>query len=149
MQAEGDPSVEAIWNLFRTETSRLVDELGDVLGRHLRDRPLELRQVSRPAAREVTELRVGHTILRLECSPACVAPDRDEARLAEIFGATTPLARIHVYRDAASPTLYSWLAADPVTGRWASGHPDLGPATLADSAELENYFWSLLTDVAR
>ena len=147
MGAMAEPEAVRFWSFFWEETSRLVEEACEILGRQLREAPLSLRNVSRDPCHGAGELRIGHTVLRVESPFVCLKPGPREARLAEIFG-QTPLARVFVYRQDRSmrPRLLAWIAADPARGEWACSEPDLGSVRMGDRAALETFLWGLLTD---
>ena len=148
MEATAEAEAMRFWSFFWEEASRLIEEASEVLGRHLREGPLSLRNLSREPWHGAAELRVGRTVLRVESPFVCLRPGPRETRLAELFGKTTPLARVFVYRETRSlePRLLAWIAADPVRGEWTSSQPDLGPVRMTDAAAFESFLWSLLID---
>jgi hypothetical protein len=137
-------SAARFWELFCDEVGKLVSEIAEVLGSQLREVPFGLRRLPCDRARGALEIRAGRSSFRLECALAFVAPMPRETKLVEIFGEETPLIRVYVYRDDA--TSRSWIAADPISDRWVSAGPDLGPVSLSDRTALERFVCSLLID---
>ena len=146
-EAFGTIAALGVWELVWAGLELLVVETRDVLGSHLRERPITLRRLPSDGRREAAELTIARTRLRLECPLRCAPPAAEERFFAETLG-VTPLARIFVLRAGGRrpPRLDSVLAADPASGSWACVDPELGPAPLRDLRTLEIFFWSLIAD---
>jgi hypothetical protein len=140
-----------VWELVWAGLELLIVETRELLGNHLRERPITTRRFASDGWRQAGELTVGRTRLRLECPLHCAAAAAEEPFLREAFGPVVPLARIFVLRterDGRPPRLESVLGADPLRGTWACTEPELGPASLRDLRALEMFFWSLIVDRA-
>ena len=141
-------AARGVWDCVWPEIEQLVAATRDVLASHLRDAVLAVRRLDGDGDREIGELVIGRARLRVECPLRCAPPGPEETALGELFGASTPLARIFVLRDGGSgpAVLESMLVADPARGLWITTEPELGPASLRDLGTLETFFWSLITD---
>ena len=143
-------AARGVWDSVWSEIEQLVAATREAFASHLRDTVLAVRRLDGDGDREIGELVIGHTHLRVECPLDCTPPGPEETALGDLFGATTPLARIFVlaWRDGGSgpAVLESMLVADPARGLWISTDPELGPASLRDLGSLETFFWSLITD---
>jgi hypothetical protein len=137
-----------VWESVWAGIERLVIEARETLGSHLRDGALDARRLPGDGEREIGELVIGRTRLRLECTLDCGPAEPHEPLLHDVFGPTAPLARVQVLRETPSgaAVLDSMLAADPASGLWVSTNVDLPPAHLEDLPSFEIFFWSLVTD---
>lgn len=141
-------AARGVWDSVWSEIEQLVAATRDALASHLRDTALAARRLDGHGDREVGELVIGHTRLRVECPLDCTPPSPEETAFGDVFGTTTPLARIFVLRELKSgaAALESVLVADPAKGLWITTEPELGPASLRDLGSLETFFWSLIVD---
>jgi hypothetical protein len=141
-------AARAVWNSIWPGIEELVLAVRGALASHLRDTVLAVRRLDGDGDREVAELVIGRSRLRIECPLDCAPPSPDETVLGDVFGATTPLARIFVLREEENgrAALESMLVADPARGLWIATEPELGPASLRDLGSLETFFWSLIKD---
>jgi len=136
-----------VWELVWAGIERLVTEARETLGSHLREGTLDARRLGGDGHREIGELVIGRTRLRLECTLDCRMATPQEPFLDDVFGPTAPLVRVLVLRETeGGAVLDSMLAADPASGIWVSTNVDLPPAQLEDLPSFEIFFWSLITD---
>jgi hypothetical protein len=137
-----------VWQSVWAGIERLVSEAREALGSHLREGALDARRLTGDPEREIGELIIGRTRLRVECMLECAPTSPAEAVLYDVFGSDKPLVRIRVLREAAngSSVLESLLAVEPASGLWIATELDLGPAHLDDLASFEAFFWTLITD---
>jgi hypothetical protein len=144
-------AARGVWESVWSEIEQLVAATRAALASHLRDGVLTARRLNGESSREVAELVIGRTRLRIECPLECAPPSEQEGALGDVFGRTTPLARIFVLRDGVKgpAALESMLVADPARGLWISTQPELGPVPLRDLGALETFFWSLVMDRRR
>lgn len=142
------PTPTGVWNHFWAEISRLVDEMRESLGSHLREASLSLRRLSSDERGGASELMIGRAEILLECPFLSFPPGPDERSLAEIFGPAASLVRVFIYRRdrGGVPRLESLLAADVACGIWASTDPEIGPVRFSDRIAFEKFFWGLVID---
>jgi hypothetical protein len=139
-----------IWRDVWSGLEIFVADFRELCGSHLRDMPLDLRLLSDGRSSHRGLLSVGSTELVLDCPRRAHPPSRAEVTIARAFGAVRPLVRIFVLRKLAYAS-YGWqveatLVADPVSRTWIATEPELGPASLADFASLQSFFWYLVID---
>jgi hypothetical protein len=141
-------AARGVWDAVWPKFEQLIVATRDTLASHFRDTVLAARRLEGDGDREIGELMIGRWHLRVECPLRCTPPTSEETELGELFGATTPLARILVLRDGGtgSAVLESMLVADPARAVWITTEPALGPASLRDLGSLETFFWSLISD---
>jgi hypothetical protein len=141
-------AARGVWDVVWPEFEQLIVATRSALASHFRDTVLAARRLDGDGEREIGELVIGRSHLRVECPLRYSPPTREEPELREVFGATTPLIRIFVMRDEESgfAVLESALVADPARGIWITTEPALGPASLGDLGSLETFFWSLISD---
>jgi hypothetical protein len=146
--AEQHLAARGVWDAVWPTFEQLIVATRDALASHFRYTILAARRLEGDGDREIGELMIGRSHLRVECPLRCTPPTPEETELGELFGATTPLARILVLRDGDTgpPVLESMLVADPARSVWITTEPALGPASLRDLASLETFFWSLIAD---
>jgi len=137
---------ESVWGAIE----RFAVEAADALERHLREGVVAARRLPADAESATGEVVIGRTRLLVHCALRCAPADLGEAGLREIFGDDTPLARIHVVREArgAAPRVEAELVADPRTRLWIAGESVTGPARLGDADALETFLWGLIADRA-
>jgi hypothetical protein len=136
-----------VWEAIWPEFEQLIVATRSALASHFRDTVLAARRLEGDGEREIGELLIGRSHLRVECPLRCTPPTPEETELGELFGASTPLIRIFVLRsEETGSVLESTLVADPARGVWISTEPALGPASLRDLDSLETFFWSLISD---
>jgi len=137
-----------VWDAVWPEFEQLIVATRSALASHFRDTVLAARRLEGDGDREIGELVIGRSHLRVECPLRCTPPTPEETELSEFFGATTPLIRIFVLRgeETGFGVLESTLVADPARGIWITTEPALGPASLGDLGSLETFFWSLISD---
>src|SRR5690242_12640296 len=82
-EAFGTIAALGVWELVWAGLELLVVEMRDVLGSHLRERPIALRRLPSDGRREAAELRIGRTRLRLECPLRCAGAAPEEAFFAD------------------------------------------------------------------
>ncbi len=143
-----EPTPSGVWNHVWAEISRLVNEMREALGSHLRDSGLSLHRLSGNPRGGSGEIVIGRTKLLLECPFLSFPPGPDERGLAEVFGSATSLVRVFIYRRdlGGVPHLESLLAADLASGIWVSTDPELGPVPFADRIAFEKFFWGFAID---
>src|SRR6266542_854688 len=137
-----------VWDTVWPEFEQLIVATRSALASHFRDTVLAARRLEGDGDREIGELVIGRSHLRVDCPLRCTPPTPEETELREFFGATTPLIRIFVLRgeETGFGVLESTLVADPARGIWITTEPALGPASLGDLGSLETFFWSLISD---
>jgi hypothetical protein len=143
-------AADEVWRSVWSGLESFVADFRELCGSHLRAAPLEVRLLSNGAASHRGLLSVGRSELVLDCPRRAHPPSRTEVAIARAFGAVRPLVRIFVLRKLAYAS-YGWqvestLVADPVSRNWIATEPELGPASLADAASLEPFFWYLVID---
>jgi hypothetical protein len=141
-------AARGVWDAVWPEFEQLIVATRYALASHFRDTVLAARRLEGDGEREIGELLIGRSHLRVECPLRFSPPTREETELGELFGASTPLVRIFVRRagETGSAVVESTLVADPARGVWISTEPALGPASLRDLGSLETFFWSLISD---
>ncbi len=141
-------AARGVWDVVWPEFVQLIVATRSALASHFRDTVLAARRLEGDADREIGELVIGRSHLRVECPLRYSPPTPEEPELRELFGETTPLIRIFVLRgeETGLAVLESALVADPARGIWITTEPALGPASLGDLASLEPFFWSLISD---
>jgi hypothetical protein len=141
-------AARGVWDVVWPEFEQLIVATRSALASHLRDTVLAARRLEGDGEREIGELVIGRSHLRVECPLRYSPPTPEEPELRELFGATTPLIRIFVMRgeETGFAVRESALVADPARGIWITTDPALGPASLGDLDSLETFFWSLISD---
>lgn len=143
-------AADEVWRDVWSRLETFVADFRELCGRHLRHAPLDLRLLSNGASSHRGLLCVGTTELVLDCPRRTHPPARTEIAIARAFGAVRPLVRIFVLRKLAYAShgwhVESTLVADPASRTWIATEPELGPASLADTASLEPFFWYLVVD---
>jgi hypothetical protein len=141
-------AARGVWDVVWPEFEQLIAATRSALASHFRDTVLAARRLKGDGDREIGELVIGRSHLRVECPLRYWPPTPEEPELRDLFGDTTPLVRILVRRSGKADfaVLESALVADPARGVWVTTAPALGPASLGDRGSLETFFWSLISD---